>query len=350
MPIYAKNVFLLLGTIVGAGIFSLPLALRSGGYLPFVIILVVLSFFTVKINTYFREIVESSPERHQLKGYAAQILGIRWSNLTLFLHLFSIFGSMLAYLILGGEFMSKINIQSPENNSFIFWAGSAALLLFAGRALEIIDVLFTFLKMILLAIVIYLSLTVKTNPTVLSAVGPEVLFCYGAILFSITGFSIIPELKKDERIKQTISLTQAVVFVFYALFAFITFSLVKGDTLAFLVPWQNSLFSSAGIVSVFTPYLMMAWVAYDSFDKDLGFSKKDSLILVTVIPLLLFLFGFQNFMAVVSVTGSISLGGIGIIISRMYQKQFPGKETKLNYLIQLVFLAGVVAEVIQFIK
>lgn len=346
---FYKNVFLLLGTIIGAGIFSLPIALKSAGWLVFIILLLVLAFISIKINAYYRKVVESVEDRHQLMGYVQLILGNRWKYLAIFLHLFSIFGALLAYLIIAGDFLSELNIQTPEVNSFLFFLVAACLLLFAGRFLESLDVVFTVAKVILLLVLIVISATNLSKIDV-PIVGSEPFFAYGAILFAQSGFSIIPELKPDKKINLSISSSQTLVLLIYLFFGFGLAGFLKGQSYTFAETWQKFVFNLSGVFAVFTPYLMLSWTGYDTFNKDLNFVKKDALILVTIIPLLLFLFGFKSFMAVVSLTGGVSLGGIGILICRMYDRKFKNKESWLIILIQIIFLFGILAELFQFLR
>ena len=56
-PFY-ENIFLLLGTIIGAGIFSLPIALKQSGWIFFLITIIGLEYLLAKVNSFYREIVD----------------------------------------------------------------------------------------------------------------------------------------------------------------------------------------------------------------------------------------------------------------------------------------------------
>ena len=134
----------------------------------------------------------------------------------------------------------------------------------------------------------------------------------------------------------------------YSLFAISLYSFVVGEGYRLPGGIIGTIFNLAGLSAVFTPYLMLSWVTYDIFNKDMQLPKRDSLLLVTTIPLLLFFLGIHSFSTVIAVTGGIFIGGIAIIISRMYMKQFPGKNVLLNYLVQGTFLLGIIFELLQF--
>lgn len=352
MPLFYQNIFLLLGTIIGAGIFSLPSALKDAGIFLFFFFLLVISYFLAKINLYYREIVESSHERHQLAGYVKEILGYKMSVLASVLLIFSTFGTLLAYLIIAGDFISEITPIGPEPASLLFFAAASFILLFAGKGIETLDLLFTIIKVILLIIITFLSVDFLIfHKNAFPLIGASPIIAYGSILFAISGFSIVPELKKHISMKGAINTAQVVVLVIYSIFSLSMVGLVNNEGIFIITdPFAKIIFNLAGIFGVFTPYLMLSWVCYDLFNKDLGFDKKESLILVVIVPILLFLIGIHSFSSVISVTGGVFFGGIAIIIAHMYRKKFPEREQVLPFLIQLVFVAGIVAEVIAFLK
>lgn len=346
-----KNLFLIIGTVIGAGIFSLPFALKSAGTIPFLLLVVLIGYLLVKVNFFYREIVESTEERHQLAGYARNILGLRASQIAVFLLLFSTYGACLAYLILGGDFLAGIVPIRPLMGSLIFFVVAAAVLLFSGRTIEAWDVVFTIIKSVLLIFIIGLSvghlLYNKIDLTV-PFVGSNPFLGYGTILFALSGFSIVPELKKDEKLRLTMYSAQFLIIVLYILFAFANAPLLAGSVISFPFTIQKILLNITGVFAVLTPYLMLSWVGYDLLNKDMGLDRRSSLVVTTLLPLLLFLLGLQNFSKIIGLTGGVFLGGIAILIAIMYEKLRPGRDTLLVKIIQGVFFMGMVAEIVVF--
>lgn len=345
-----ENGILLFGGIVGAGIFSLPFALKEGGIVVFSALLLAISVLMFLVNRMYRQVVDSIDERHQLVGYVMRVLGSPAGMLVLFLDLFSLCGALLAYMIIGGEFLAKITQQTNESMSLVFYGVAAVLLLFAGKFLRSLDILFTLLKGVLLVCisVIGLYIVLVRGIPKLPLIGSDPLVAYGAVLFACTGFSIVPELIKDKFMGKSLLLGQGIVAVLYMVFSLALVGLVQGEMFNGLSGVPRLVFNLAGVSTVFAPYLILSWVAYDIFNKDLAVAKKDSLILVVAVPLLLYLLGFHSFSDVISVSGGVFIGGIVVIISRMYMKKFPGKNVLLNYLVQGVFLIGVVLELFRF--
>jgi len=349
-----RNLFLLLGTIIGAGIFSLPLSLGRTGTVIFLILNLGLGYLLGQVNWFYHQVIEKVRERHQLPGYVRKILGERASFAATICLLFSTFGALLAYLILSGEFLSKITPLSSIQGSWVFYFAVALMLFFGGRHLEVLDVFMTIVKVLILGVVILFTfdpVVFKSSLTYWpSGLGfKNLLLAYGAILFALTGYSIIPELKKEKAIRRSINYAQLTSVIIYVFFALNLFPFVQGAGFVLGNSLQSFLFNLAGVFGVLTPYLMLSWVSYDLLDKDLGFPKKEALILTLAAPLLLFLIGMHDFMAVLSVSGGVFLGVIAILIAQMYAQKFPQQNSWLVRIIQLVFALGAVAEVASLI-
>lgn len=345
------NSFLLLGTIIGAGIFSLPVALSQSSFWLFAGFTIILAVVMAKVNWFYRQIVNGVKERHQLGGYVRRILGKKWSFVSIILLLFSTVGALLAYLILAGQFLAAIMPLTAVQGSWLFYGLMFLLLYFGGRHLEALDVFMTVVKVMLLAVVILFTFDLAHFSQSLSFVSPNlslktVLLTYGSVLFALTGYSIVPELRKDNTEKKAINLAQIISAVFYLLFSINLLFYVQNNQFAFQPGLIMVLFNLTGFFSVLTPYLMLSWVSYDLFDKDLGFPKKEALLLTLVLPLLFYLMGMHDFLTVISVSGGVFLGGIAILISQMYKIRFPQQQTWLIRIIQLFFGLGAVAEIL----
>ena len=179
-------------------------------------------------------------------------------------------------------------------------------------------------------------------------IGSNPFVGYGTILFALSGFSIVPELKKDEKLRFTMYAAQFLIVVLYVLFAFANAPLLAGSVISFPFTIQKILLNITGVFAVLTPYLMLSWVGYDLLNKDMGLDRRSSLVVTTFIPLLLFLLGLQNFSKIIGLTGGVFLGGIAILIARMYEKLRPGQNSLLVKVVQGVLFLGVVAEIIVF--
>lgn len=351
MALFVQNILLILGTTIGAGIFSLPLALRQAGLPGFVGLVIVIMLLIYQTNSFYREIVDSIKEKHQFAGYVRMVMGKRMSRVAAILLFISTCGALLAYLILAGKFLSQVIPVSPEWGTYIFITLVVLSLLTGRKRMEVMDSVITLVKIILLMVMVAFGLS-RFSPgsaAALPVLGSDPFVAYGSVLFAMTGISIIPELKRDSRLKPALFISETLIAALYILFAVCFYGFLNGDKYVLGAGLETVLFNVTGFVTVLTPYLLLSWVGYDFFSKDLQFKEKDSLMLITIIPVALFMFGMHSFLDVISLTGGVFLGSIAVIICQMYRKKFTGRHTVSTYVIQAIFVAGILLEIVRFI-
>ena len=98
----------LIGTIIGAGIFSIPYVFAKAGFLVGTINLIVLGAAVLLLYFYTGEIVLRTKGNHQLTGYARRYLGKTGKGLMTFSIMFAIYGALVAYTIGVGKALAAI--------------------------------------------------------------------------------------------------------------------------------------------------------------------------------------------------------------------------------------------------
>ena len=351
MTHFQKNILLIAGTAVGAGIFSLPYALQQVGTIPFIALLLLLGYITIRVNIYFYEVVVKVKEKHHIPGYARIVLGEHWGKWASLLLLFSTYGAVLAFLSIGGEFMPEILPITQYEGMMLLYAIGTILVLSNGKDQEWVDVLLSLVKLFLFTVIIIVSggfvFNIGWSNVPVLTLNP--MQAFGIILFSLTSFSIIPELHTGKDSHASIAVAKILIMALYAVFAFMTVPLLQGTLVVFPHPQVQSIFLITSIVSVFTPYLLMSWIGADTFHKDFGLKHKAALGLTTFIPFILILFKIDGFNSLLSITGGIFLGGVGFIICHMYSKLFPQKNKLEVLFIKLLFIAGILFEALSFL-
>ncbi len=344
-PVYS-NTFLLIGTVIGAGIFSLPIALKQAGWFYFISLLLSMSFLLGWVSLLYREIVDSTQSKHQLPGYAKMILGSRVGYFAVITMFLSTAGALLAYLIIGGQFVANVLRIPSAHGSMVFYLAVICITLVGGEHMKLFDIAFSVIKLLLIAVVIVLSAvtTPYSGLGIIKAIGDQPLRAYGGILFALTGVSIMPELKKDKRIKMSVLISSAITVIAYALFAFGYFGRITETNVGI----DDPLFDITGIFTILTPYLLLTWVAFDLLHKDMKIERHTAMAVTHALPLILYVLGLRNFTSVISLTGGVFLGYIVLIIMAMYRKKFPKKHPYIIPLIQGVFIIGVCLEIWNF--
>ena len=348
---FLRNFLLILGATVGAGIFSLPYVVTRSGYMSVFILLILLGSAMGAVNYYYYEIVRSIKKSHQFPGYVLHILGKRFWFIAVLLLLGSTYGALLAYLNLGGHFFAHLfNISSSKGVLWFYVLVTLPFLFLRGQ-LELWDHIVTVIKMAIFTVLSFVAVSLifdRSSSVVIPIATADIPLAYGAILFALAGFSIVPELKKMPfKSKGVFIYTQVVMVVLYGIFSY-GFAGSIGPAGEFLFQGiLGRLLDGAGLFAVYTPYLLFSWVAYDMFTKDLEFSKTHARLLILLLPLLLLALGFTSFAQIIAVTGGIFLGGIGYLIIAMYKRRFPTNHSFYLSILQFLFIAGIAAEIIK---
>lgn len=118
MKPFFNAIAVLIGTIIGAGIFSLPYVIVKIGFIPGLLYLIGLGFVVLILNLCYGEIVLRTKKNHQLPGYAGIYLG-KWGKLIAILATsIGFYGALLVYLIMAGDFLHSILGNSFTLSSF----------------------------------------------------------------------------------------------------------------------------------------------------------------------------------------------------------------------------------------
>jgi tyrosine-specific transport protein len=330
---------ILVGTIVGAGIFGIPYVVSKSGIIPGFFYFFILGGAVLLIHLLFGEVVLRTKENFRLIGFGQKYLG-KWGKVFIVASVtVGVTGALLAYLIIGGKFLSILFSPFLNLSSFqftiIFWL---ALSFFVCRGIKLIAraELFTNLSFFLAIIVILGFCLPKLDFSNVAVFDFSGLFLpFGVILFSLVGWSAISEVgdflkssQEGKKIKKTIILSSVIVVILYILFAFSVVGVagenVSPDALSGLKPFlgQKILFLGvlAGLITLADSFLVLALYLKNTLIFDLRASNKLATFLACVFPIFLFLIGFQNFIGTVGFVGTV-VGVIeGIIIVLMFKK------------------------------
>ncbi len=341
----------LIGTIVGGGIFGLPYVFSKSGFVVGLLFLIVFGLITTLIHLMYGEVVLATKEKHRLIGFTTTYLGKRFGHWSAWLILFGLYGSSLAYIILGGKFLHILFGFMGLGEvmfSVLFFALGAFIVLFGIRSISKTEVAMSFF---LFGIVLFLF--IKSIPHIEMAHlqtidGSAFFFSYGVILFAFAGAAAIPEISEilgthKEKLRQVITLGTLIPLVLYIVFVVsvlgVAGSAVSQEAIQGLVPFLGEgivrVGALFGFFAVFTSFLVIGVNLRDVFLYDYRLPKLFSWVLALFPALLLFLFGIQQFIGVVSFVGAIIGGFTGIVIIEVHRRSKTMQTAKPAYVINL---------------
>ena len=364
-----SSIAVLVGGIIGVGIFGVPFVFAKAGFLTGLLFLAGLGVFNLILNLAYGEVILRTDKAHQIVGYAETYLGGFFKKLTFFVFLLSIYSALLAYIIVGGEFLSNILsfkfFLSAETLSIIFFFIVSFVLVGGLKTISAVDLFMGFLYLAsIISIVVLGASGVKLENFFLW--NREFWFLpYGVVFFALSGMSSVVLQREvldgsESSLKKSIIWGSLIPPVLYAVFAFIVAG-VSGEStspeaisglLLFLKPMIVIIGSIFGVLAIFTSFLNLGRILQESFQYDFKLSKFFAWLLALWPPFLLFLFNVRNFINVISLAGALALGIQSIIFIFIYGKvkkmghRIP--EYSLNlpnwfwYLAVAIFIGGVV--------
>ena len=133
------SVAILAGSIIGAGIFSLPYIGAQSGTSVILFYLFFLGLFSLIIHLMVAEIALKSPDNKRLPGFAKLHLGKKGEKVAFFSSIFGIIGTILAYLIIGGDFLSQLLNIDSFSATLIYFVFGVILILFGIKIISKIE-------------------------------------------------------------------------------------------------------------------------------------------------------------------------------------------------------------------
>jgi len=352
-----RAIFLLMGTTIGGGIFALPYVFSRSGLIPSLLGLLFLGFLMASLNLFYSQVILKTEGDHQLPGYVKRYLGKRASWIAILSMLLSLNGALLAYVILGGEFLA-LSLGQLANKFYHFCFYFLGVWFF-GRGFKGLVKIETGLTIALLTLMLFLpfSLAKYVQADNYSLMTNQPWFFWGATLFALAGFSVIPEVeevlrRKREKLVPAIIIGSFLPVLLYAVFAFgiwgVTGPATTADALSGLVSFSPAIArigAAVGSLALMTSFLGLANVAKEIYYRDLGIPEREARVLALAPPFLGILLPMEGFIKVVSLTGAVGLAVSGTLICLMAAKLEP-KLKWPAWLIASIFVAGALGQLI----
>lgn len=347
---------ILIGTIVGVGIFGIPYVAAKSGFIIALIYLIGLGIIALLIHLFYGEIVSQTSGKHRLIGYAEKYLGKWGKRVATISAILGRYGALLAYIIVSGQFLKALFNGSALNWSLIFFAFGA---LFVFLGLKIIAKAEFFMVLLLFAtmVIIFIFGFGHINFDNLNNLNLSYLFLpYGVILFALGGTVAIPEMAEliqNRRLKSAILLGTLIPIILFIIFVFVVVGVTgKNTTQEALIGLQNILGLKImliglvfGVLALITSFLVLGLNIKKIFNYDYKINKHLSWFLACFVPLILYLIGLRDFISMIAFVGAV-LGGInGIIICLIYSKLKKAK--LLPGFVILILTFGVLALMLQ---
>ncbi len=327
-------VFSLVGTTIGAGIFSLPYVFAKAGFFVGLAEFIILVFIVLLVQQILGEITLRTKGHKRLIGLASDYLGRPWRALVTASVLLGGIGVLLIYIIFGGQFLSLITGQDVFWSSiafFIFW-----FLAILARPKTFGKTEF-YISSLVIFIIILISLFNFRYINFNNFRGFDIknlLLPYGIILFAITGYTVIPKMEdllgaEKYKLKKAIKYGTLIPAIVYLVFVFIILGvsgqLTSSDAIFGFSRALNSGFimflgAILGLLAVTEAALSYGVYFKETLWYDLKLNKKLAWALTGLIPLSLFFLGIRDVVPIIRIVGALFFGFQAIIILMVHKK------------------------------
>lgn len=327
-------VFSLVGTTVGAGIFSLPYAFFKAGFIIAFLEFIFLLGVVLLIQLIFGEVVLKIRGKKRFISYAEEYLGKRWKLPVTTSVIFGGIGVLLVYIILAGYFLSFIINQNIFFSSLIFFAVWFLLILAKPKMFGGIEFIFGFFVILITVLISSFNIGYINIGNFGGFSIKDIFLPYGVILFAISGYYVIPEMedilgRDKKKMKKAIiygTLIPVIIYIFFVLIVLgVSGDLTSQDAISGFSTALNSrtilLFGSIlGLLAVTEASLSQGVYIKETFLYDLRINKWLSWLITGAAPLTLFLLGARNLVAVIGIVGALFFAFHAVVILLIHKK------------------------------
>jgi amino acid permease len=350
---------------VGDGVFALPYIFYSAGWLLSLFYVAALAAIIIMAHSLYLATLEKVGEKQRLLGLAKRYFGSGGFWLAFCAIVIGLLLTLVAYLILGAQFIHLAIPTLRERYEFIVFLALMAIPLFLDDAyvmeLELAGIICTTAAILLVFLTAIPHVTFAGVP----AVDWHNFFLpFGTVLFALAGWtSIEPAYEAHKRSKgkggpwTALAMGTGFAAVLYIMFSagiIGSTGTVSADTLSGLAQWpfwKKEMIAILGLIAVATVYMPISREIKNALEKDLGWGKIAPRLTILLFPPLLVFLGLNNFLFVVGVVGGVFLSTQYLLIISVGRKALelsPAKKALLNAATAL-FLAAAVYSVYTFI-
>lgn len=373
---FIKGLTIVLGTMVGAGLFSLPYITARVGLWVICAFCLVLGGIMVLEGLMYSELVLRAKQRHRFPGYLEKYLGKGGKIFGFLSSGLAMVGTLLAYLLIGGGFLFSLVSPILGGSYFlyilIYFAAGAALIFFGIKSIAQTEALLIVLFLAILLLIFYQGFSLIKVDNLFSFDSAYLFLPYGAVLFSFSAAGAIPEAReilrgKSYLLRRIIIISAIIAFLVYLFFIIVVLGISGSNTTKEAIIGLKGALSEKmvglalffGLLTTFTSFLAIGLSLKKTLWYDGGLSKHLSWFLACFIPLSLFLLGFQNFIEIISLVGGVALGLRLILVVLMHRQADKKGDLEpaykirvpslLYYFLILSFAAGIIYEILYFL-
>lgn len=329
---------LLVGTIVGVGMFAVPFVFSRAGFLLGAIELALVTAAALTVHLAYAEVVVSTRAVHRLPGYVAHYLGSGVGLISRLSYLFGLSGTLLAYLVLGGAFLGDLLRAAwpalpASAGPAVFYLIGASVIFRSIRFESMVNAVLTLALVAAIGLFSLVLLGSFSLPALAGFVPSEFFRPYGVLIFAMAGAAIIPDMRRLfvqaglARLPRFVIAGTLAAAVLYLLFAAAVVGVSGPATTPDAIRGLAERFGPAyllagsliGFLATITSFITLGLVFEGMFVADMGFRPRSAWLVSVAIPAGLYAIGLHDFLAIISVVGAVAIGLDSIFILALHR-------------------------------
>ena len=371
-------VAIIAGTVIGVGVFGLPYVAAQAGFAVTAAYLVWGTVTAILASLVFGELMYRSRHLHRVPGYVADYLGPKWGRVVFTSATVGLLGGQLVYLLVGGHFLHQLLgpiLGGGEWTYVAAYAVAGSLIIYSsGRVLAGSELVMLPFMLVAMGSIVGVASSLADWTRLIPIQLSQVLLPYGVVMFSIWGISAVGETRdylgaRHARLLKPAVVTSYVIcaVAYLAFTASVLAATGPATTPDALGGLRDRLgvgviapFYLFGILTTFTSYISIGQTIKKIFVYDARWPSAGAWLLTATVPLALVAAGFTNFLLVMGLIGSVTLGVDTIALLAAYlraRRRAPARV--LPYRLRLrpavlavvaaIFVGGVLSAIIQHV-
>jgi amino acid permease len=342
--LFVRGALLLTGTVIGAGLFGLPILFARVGIIPGSLLFFLLGAAMLMTHLGYAKIQLEKNQRARLSGYVHTILGDHAARFVSVTYPLQIVGANIAYILLGGSFLSVLALKAGWTLpvgfwEMVFWFCGALTVFYGMKMITRLETIGTWLLLFVLLAASFLALWFGPKTGGGHASWSSFLLPFGAFLFSLSGIPVVSEVVELGQRKASVVYTSILMgtsaSVLLSWIFGVSFAVAASpgslksptDILQVLPPTWAWIIPLVGFLAVATSYITTAQDLRMTLHYDFSFSRTWAWMIALGAPLLIALFLAPNFLHTISFIGAIFTAINGIFVGLLLRRRFQRRHT-----------------------
>ncbi len=371
-----QAIAVMIGYIIGVGMFGLPYLVSKAGLLAFFFFMVILLPVQYLLHLVYASMIINTKTYHRLPGYTGIYLGEGAKIFVFLAKMIGNMGALLAYIIITGVFLNELLSPLFGSHEFIYasilFALEAVIVYFGIGMIAKAELFMTALLVLVVILIIARGLPFIEADNFIALDWKYFILPYGALLFSLDGNGSLPIVAKlvqrDPKAMKNVIRYGTFVSAFIIIAFTLTIAGISGSgTTPDALIGVHAIMDGAiilalifGIFSMVTSFFGVAESIKETLNWDFKVNKFLSWALAVFIPYAFYLNGVRELSDVIILVGAVGGGICAIVLILIFNKIRKKKngmilfDYKPSVLLQwsliILFILGIIYTMCEYIK